>query len=103
MLVLLGERALTERDEWASLVTHPGYLRLLEHARQEWVVGYPAKIKLAIQRNAGADVGAKVMAVDAAQDAVNALLSLPDDRIRRLDGQKEAAAVLQPQGRGGFC
>ena len=78
---------MTERDEWAALLTHPGYLRLLERARQEWVVGYPGKVKRAIHQAVTdqTDVGAAVLSVDAANEAVNALLSWPEARMQQLD------------------
>jgi hypothetical protein len=94
---------MTERDEWASLVTHPGYLRLLEVARLEWVVGYPAKIKRAIAdaRAANQDIGAAVAEIDSANNAINALLSWPDARIAQLDAQKERESRPASLSRGG--
>ena len=68
-----------EKAELEALVTSPGWLRVLEHARQEWKEDYPAKVKLAMQ---GADPGIAWNRVDAASDAVNALLTWPKERLR---------------------
>ena len=95
---------MTETEEIASLLTHPGYLRLLERARAEWVVGYPGKVKLAVQKalEGEKDVGAFVLAVDAACDAVNAMLSWPEHRRRELEAQASKAAQPPSLSRSGL-
>ena len=72
-----------EKADLEGLVLSPGWLRLLEYARVEWRENYPAKMKLA-RMNAkkdGEDAGVAMDRVDAAADAVNALLSWPKERL----------------------
>lgn len=90
-----------EKADLDNLLKAPGWLRLLEHARHEWVVGYPAKVKLAIQqaRADGTDVASAVASVDAAADAINALVSWPGERVKFLQKQIERPVSL---ARGGY-
>ena len=92
---------MTEKDEWGSLLTHPGFLRLLERARQEWVVGYPQKVKLAIAKARAdkTDLGAAVAEVDAANEAINALLSWPATRQRQCEAHMAQDAQPPSQSR----
>ena len=87
-----------EREDFQTLLTHPGWLRVVDLARQEWNLGYGQKVKLAIlaARTAQQDVGAAVDAVDRASDAVNALLSYPSDRLKHLEARREAQETLTP-------
>jgi hypothetical protein len=97
----LGQLVSTERDDLDALLKTPGWLRLLERARKDWTEGYPAKIKLAITKaqQERSDVSAAVAAVDAASDAVNAVLSWPADRVKQLTAMREPAI---PMARGGY-
>ena len=91
----------TELDDWETLLTHPGYLRLLTYARQEWADGFNAKIKLAIvnARTQQRDVAVAVETIDAQNDAINALLSVPQMRIQQLLTKQ---AEPDPSRRGGL-
>ena len=62
--------------------------------------GYGREIKLAIQTALGkhTSVEAAVQAVDAASDAVNQVLSWPEEQLRRLERQHEQGAALDPRG-----
>lgn len=91
-----------EKDDLDSLLTSPGWLRVVNWARTEWADGYPAKVKMAIMKakEQGSDIAAAVEAVDAAADAVNALLSWPSNRLR---GYEMAAELPEPtMTRGGY-
>lgn len=86
-----------EREDLHALLHTPGWQRVLSVARGQWGGdGYGAQIKLAIAKAKaeGSDVSAAVSAVDAAQDAVNQLMSWPADRVRDLEKQTEQATAL---------
>ena len=94
-----------EKQELHDLVLSPGWLRLCEHARLEWRDGYPQKMKLA-RMNAkaeGEDAGVAMDKVDAASDAVNALLSWPKERIAAIESRHErdhAEPAISRRGSG---
>ena len=92
-----------EHAELQSLVTSPGWLRVLEHARLEWKEGYPAKMKLA-RMNAkrdGEDAGVAMDRVDAASDAVNAILSWPQERLRTMAERHAREHAVPSESRRG--
>jgi hypothetical protein len=93
----------SEKDDLDNLLKSPGWLMLKDYARKEWRENYPAKVKMAIQHAKGDNLSlsAAVEAVDAASDAINALLSWPQERLQRLAQIVEAEhAVTGPSRRG---
>ena len=76
----------TEQEDLESLVKSPGWLTLMEHAKREWVTGYPLKVKTAIAEARATKHSAEVavQCIDAASDAVNALLTWPTQRLQQL-------------------
>ena len=91
-----------ERGDWEGLIHSPGWLRLLEHARLEWKEHYPQKLKLARSnaKAAGEDAGQAMDRVDAASDAINALLSYPGEKLKSMERHKEDSEFVS-QGRRG--
>lgn len=76
-----------EREDYDALLKAPGWLRLLNMARQAYGGdGYGRKVKEAIAeaRAKQADVEVAVEKVDAASDAVNWIVSYPQNRLRQL-------------------
>jgi hypothetical protein len=100
---------MSQREDLENLLKSPGWLLVVEQAREEWATGYPRKIKMAIQsaRESGQDIAAAVSAIDVASDAVNALMSWPGERLKKLVMKDEAQAMTttgwpDPSRRGGF-
>lgn len=97
-----------EREDLHGLIHSDGWQRLLSMARMRWAGdGYGRQIKLAIAnaKADGGDVSAAVSAVDAASEAVNQMLTYPEDRIAALDKSVEQAAAAdrgQLSRRGGL-
>ena len=94
-----------EAEDLDNLVKSPGWQRVLAYAKQEWVTTYPVKIKQAIQqaRAARESADAAVQAVDAGNDAVNALMSWPGSRLNALTSFSAATdAAKSPSRRGGL-
>lgn len=90
-----------EKSELEQLVTSPGWLRVMEHARKEWKEDYPVKIKLAM--TSGTDATIAWNRVDAGSDAVNALLSWPSERLRTMAerlARDQAAPSVSRRGAG---
>ena len=88
-----------EREDLEALLSNPGFLRLLSHARSQWAGdGYAQKIKLAIRHatEKNENVAEAVQRVDAANDEVNAILSWPKARMQSLTAQ-EAQRKLEQQ------
>jgi hypothetical protein len=88
-----------EREDLEALMSNPGFLRLLTHARSQWAGdGYAQKIKLAIRHatEKNENVAEAVQRVDAANDEVNAILSWPKARVQSLLSQ-EAQRKLEAQ------
>lgn len=80
-----------EREELEELVKMPGWRRLIDHARADWAGdGYAQKLKIAIRdaQASAQDVGEAVQRVDAANEAVNAVLSWPTARLQALTRQE---------------
>ncbi len=97
-----------EREDLQALMQAPGWARLLAVARAQWAgEGYGRQIKLAIAtaQQQNKDVSAAVSAVDAASEAVNQLMTYPQERVRELD-TKQAQATAAERGqlsrRGGL-
>ena len=95
-----------EQEDLDNLVKSPGWQRVVAQARLEWVTSYPVKIKQAIAqaRQAHESSDAAVQAVDAANDAINALVSWPQSRLNALKGFSEAIVrqASDPARRGGL-
>jgi len=86
------ENFLQERDELKDLLQHPGFHRFLKMARDEWGAGgFSVKLKHAISlaKERGDDLHNAVEKVDFANDAINALMSWPEQRLQQLEGQKD--------------
>lgn len=76
-----------EIEHLEQLVKHPGWLLLLARARKEvGGTGYALRIKQAIAKAQAdkTDIAMAVQMVDAATDAVNAILSWPESELKRL-------------------
>lgn len=76
-----------EREELESLLMTPGWIRFASYAKEQWgPVGYGMRLKRAIAqaREAKTDLGEAVARVDAANDAVNELLSWVQARVTQL-------------------
>jgi hypothetical protein len=89
----------TEREDYEQLQTSPGWLRFTEFAKKQWgPIGYGQRLKRAIAdaKAAGEDLSNAVARVDAANDAVNELLSYPASRVKDLYAQ-EAQRTLANQ------
>ena len=93
-----------EREDLEALLASPGWLRLLEYARQQWTVGNPQKIKLAIKDATASNqnVAEAVQRVDAANDEVNAILSWPKQRVQSLLTYETANTWSALSRRGGL-
>lgn len=94
----------TEHADLENLLKSPGWLRVLERAREEWKDGYPAKIKLAIQeaRDKGEDVASAVVKVDYASDEINRLLSWPKERLAQMTRASAEVTNTAVFSRGGY-
>lgn len=92
---------MSELEDWETLLTHPGYLRLLHRAKAEWADGLPQKLKqtIAMARKENRDVAHAIECVDAQNDAINALLSVPGMRISQL---LTVPPAPDPSRRGGL-
>ena len=81
----------TEREDLEQLVMCPGWLRFAQYVRKSWgPEGYGLRIKRAVTeaKAAGQDQSDAVARVDAANDAVNEVLSWPTERARALLAQE---------------
>ena len=85
----------SERDERVDLLQHPGFLRLLAKARDEYDQGYGRRCKEAVNaaKQNGEDLYMAVEKVDFAVEQINALLSWPKERVQQLS---------QPEPKGRF-
>lgn len=90
-----------EREDLESLLSNPGWLRLMAYARKTYAGdSYAKRIKAAIASAiaAKADVNAAVQAVDAESNAVNDVLSWPGERAKQLLAlEDQRQRELQPQ------
>jgi len=88
-----------EREDLEALLSAPGWLRLLQYAKETWAGdGYAQKLKLAIKdaTTRGENVAEAVQRVDAANEEVNAVLSWPRQRVQQLT-QHETARTQAAQ------
>jgi hypothetical protein len=86
------------KDALEGLVTHPGWLLWLQHVKSQWgAVPYARKIKAAVAAN---DMDA-VRLIDQMNTELNALLSWPDDELKRHAREAERLAEGPSMQRGG--
>jgi hypothetical protein len=77
----------TEREDLEQLQTSPGWLRFAEYVRHQWgPIGYGQRLKRAVTQAMAdkTDIALAVASVDAANNAVNEVLSYPQQRINQL-------------------
>lgn len=89
------DETLNELDAWRDLLKSSGFQLLRLRARTEWgAEGYGRKMKHAVEkaRTDGTDRELAIDKVDAASDAVNVLMSYPEERI----GQLTEAVIKKP-------
>lgn len=91
-----------ELEEWASLVTHPGWLRLRQWASRE----FGDRVLMGVEQAANDrdDVLAlnKLRQVIAARKAVEAVMSWPEQRMRTLQTQPTGDPMPSFSRRGGL-
>ena len=93
-----------EREELDALVRSPGWAWLVAEAQRRWSGhGYVAALKhaLADAKARQADLSEVLERLDAAQDAVNAILSWPTDRIATLSRHEDRRREPVALSRGG--
>jgi hypothetical protein len=74
-----------EQFAWENLLKSDGWLLFKQEARRRWgPEGYARELKQAVMkaREQKMDVEAAIVAVDVANDAINAILSYPDHRLK---------------------
>ena len=87
-----------QQEHLANLLKSPGWLLFKEHCRKQWgAEGYGRKMKQAVSNAKATDLGTVVHGIDVANDEINALLSWPEDQLRR-SGLKEAPPVSLQRG-----
>ena len=75
----------SEREDLSNLVKHPGWLRFLDHAKKEWGgSAYGQRVKQTIAKAIAekSEIGVAVQIIDGQNDAINALMSWPTERLR---------------------
>jgi len=86
------------QEHLSQLVKHPGLLLFREHCRKQWgAEGYGRKMKQAVSSAKATDLGTIVHGIDVANDEINALLSWPEEQVKKL-GQAVAPIHLQRGG-----
>jgi hypothetical protein len=96
----------TEREDFEELMKAPGWLRFAEYCRKQWgPVGYGQRIKRAVTQaiQDKTDPGHAVACVDAANNAVNEVLTYPQQRVNQLlameaDVKREQQPPLSRRG-----
>lgn len=88
-----------EKTDLEQLLSSPGWLRFLEHARVSWKEQLPGRIQAAAELGTTeAEKGAAMLKVLTVANEVNALVSWPSERLKRLNTPQ-----LQPTfSRGGY-
>lgn len=85
--------AVSEATELEDLMKSPGWLRVLQRARQEWgPKAYAQMLEHAIDAT---DPSGEMRSLKRAQHAVDAILSWPDSRHKEL--MKQDATERQPE------
>ena len=88
----------TLKEELETLLKLPGWLRVREYARQEWVVGLPTRMMQAAEEP---QADAAIKRVKYAADQINIVLSWPQDVVKHLEQQTVTANQGHPVGRRG--
>jgi len=90
--------SIEQQEHLANLVKHPGWLLFKEHCRKQWgAEGYGRRMKAALSNCKAENLGVAVHGIDVANDEINALLSWPEDQVRKAE-PKEAPVSLQRGG-----
>jgi hypothetical protein len=78
----------TEREDLDQLLASPGWVRFAAYVKKQWgPEGYGIRLKQAVTAAIAAnqDVSNAVSRVDAANDAVNEVLTWPRERVKHLE------------------
>lgn len=85
----------TEREDLLALQTHPGWLRLLQYAKDQWGV------KAYAQRLEAAEDPMQIKAIKMAHGWLNELCAYPVTRVAELERQAAHAKEPASLSRGG--
>jgi len=91
-----------EREDLDTLLTHPGWLRVVQYAQQRWTEEISTHLSAAVSDRDDAIALQKMRQVIAAKSAVEQLVAYPKERLRTLTEAQAQRAQVPSLTRGGF-
>lgn len=70
-------------DHVANLLTQPGWLLFKDYVRDQWgPAGYGRRLKLAVTSSELSQMASAVLAIDMANNEINAIMTWPEDQVK---------------------